>query len=211
MGVTRARPPRRIHPTAHLWLCRLIGREAHGITIDRLICRGMQLTRAGLRLLVFAAIGMGVHVWIGSSALLAHQVRGEGVLYLFVPSEPAWLMAWIPLALALLLSVHRWVGQPETDWAKPLLLLWLTPLPLLALVPGVGRFLSVVSFVLVDLRWWWTGIVSPHRWQRHPAPRRRARCRASRTFQTEVAGGTLADSRVRRVGCRRHTASSIHP
>ena len=119
----------------------------------------MQLTRAGLRLLVFAAIGMGVHVWIGSSALLAHQVRGEGVRYLFVPSEPAWLMAWIPLALALLLSVHRWVGQQEADWAKPLLLLWLTPLPLLALVPGVGRFLSIVSFVLVDLRWWWTGIV----------------------------------------------------
>ena len=61
-------------------------------------------------------------------------------------------------AALVLVSFGRRLGQ--SDFAKPLLLLSLAPLALVALVPGAAPRLSVLLYLLVDLRpWWVTAIV----------------------------------------------------
>ncbi len=48
----------------------------------------------------------------------------------------------------------------DVAWTAPLLALWVSPLAILAAVPGVAQVFPAFAFVLVDLRWWWTAAIA---------------------------------------------------
>jgi hypothetical protein len=134
----------------------------------------MDLRRPGHVLLVSAGLGLGFHSWLSRGAFLTLQSEGEGLEHLFISAGVGSLVVNLLLGPAALYILHLIIGRAasrhgatnptpfsveDVTWAKPLLLFWASALGLLTVVPGSGRVLTVLSFFVVDLRWWWTPMV----------------------------------------------------
>ena len=130
------------------------------------------LWRPGFSLLVLVSLSIGLHLWLARSVLVP-MVGKQDVEYVFV-SAPIWTLAALALAacaavlLGHLLVRHfaaQHLTQPplftpaDLSYASPLLCFAASTLGLLNLDPQLGRVPPVWSYVIVDLRWWWTVLV----------------------------------------------------
>ncbi len=107
-----------------------------------------------MSVLIAAALAVGVWTWFVSSTFLPLASQGRPLEYVFI-GAPWWVaVAGTGTAALVLVSLGRRLGQ--SHFAKPLLLLSFAPLALVALVPGAAPRVSVLLYLLVDLRPWWT-------------------------------------------------------
>ncbi len=104
-----------------------------------------------------AGLAVGAHVWFVTSAFLPFA-RQDGPEYVLI-GAPLWVAAASTLGAALVLSllVYRFHVTPRA--LAPLICLAVAPLAAVNLLHGVNGRLSPVTYVLVDLRWWWTGLI----------------------------------------------------
>ena len=128
--------------------------------------------RPGLLLLFLAGLSLGLHFWLVRSVLVPLASRA-GVEYMFVSANFETFLAGTLLAWALILIGHlslrrvtvRWDGEPtlfsrdDVAYMQPLFCFAVSASALLTLVPGLDLLLPVWSYVVVDLRWWWTFLV----------------------------------------------------
>ena len=123
--------------------------------------------------MLVAGLGVGVHIWLMRGAFLTLESGGGGLEQIFVSSSLGSLAAALFAAPAVLYLAHLLIrrtamrrgaidlapfSREDVAWTAPLLLCWTSVLPLLLVALGV-RVFSVVSFLIVDLRWWWTPLV----------------------------------------------------
>src|SRR5262245_23820517 len=125
----------------------------------------------GLFTFAAAVVSVTIHVWLRRGVLV--PITGPGVEYLFVSATRRSALAIAVWTAALLLAAHallRWragrrVVQPplfswsDTAYLAPLCWFAVTALALLILIPPVSRSLAVVSYAIVDMRWWWIALV----------------------------------------------------
>lgn len=126
---------------------------------------------SGLLTLAAAVVSLTIHVWLARGVLT--PIVATAIEYLFV-SATARSAVVIALVIAtLLLAAHfairrlaarRFVQPPlfssaDTAYMTPLCWFAVSALPLLNLIPSVSRSFTVVSYAIVDLRWWWIGLV----------------------------------------------------
>jgi len=126
---------------------------------------------AGLLMLAAAVLSVACHVWLARGVLA--PIAGDGIEYLFISatmrsSVAIALFTALPALLAHLLirrdAARRFIQPPIFSWADtaymaPLCGFAVSALPLLNLIPSVSRFFAVASYVIVDLRWWWTALI----------------------------------------------------
>ena len=104
---------------------------------------------------VAAALAVGVWAWFVAGTFVLLAVDGRPLEYVFV-GAPYWLLpAAAAAAAAVLIPLARRRGSGA--FARPLMALALAPLAAIALLPGVAPRASVLLYLLVDLRPWWTG------------------------------------------------------
>ena len=128
----------------------------------------------GVFVLATAGASIGLHVWLSRGVLLAVPQPGIAAAeYVFVSASFRALAMLMCAAWASIIILHAAIrraasahGQhaqllsvEDTAYAQPLLLFAVSPLALLTLVPGLGAALTVWSFLVVDLRWWWTPLI----------------------------------------------------
>jgi len=127
---------------------------------------------AGCAAFVAAALSVAVHVWIGRGVFLPVRLPAS-VEYVWISATARSLAAIAVATSALLLAVHLLVRRiaasrgtrvpvltaADVAYMLPLLCFSATLLPLLNLVRPRLTALSVLSYVIVDLRWWWIAIV----------------------------------------------------
>ena len=126
---------------------------------------------SGLLTLAAAVVSVTVHVWLSSSVLT--PIAGSSIEFLFISATVRSAVA-IALVTAILvvaahlairrLAARRFVQPPlfswkDTAYMAPLCWFAVSALPLLNLIPSVGRWFTVASYAIVDLRWWWIGFV----------------------------------------------------
>jgi len=124
----------------------------------------------GVLTLVAAVLSVAVHVWLARGVLV--PITGEGIEYLFVSATVRSFVITAVITALMTILVHRFVRHATRGGRQPPLMSWddtaymaplcwfaVSALPLLNLIPSVGRVLPVASFVIVDLRWWWTAVV----------------------------------------------------
>ncbi len=130
--------------------------------------------RRGLGILALASLALGLHVWLAGS-VLAPFVRDGEVEYLFVSANVGTVAGSMVAAGLLAFGLHGLVrrvarrvapcgARTEHDlfapsdvaWARPLHCCGVSLLALGSFVPGLAPVLPVLSYVVVDLRWWWT-------------------------------------------------------
>ncbi len=128
--------------------------------------------RAGLVVSILAGVSAGAHVWLALGRFVP-IVREAGVEYLFISATAGALAGLILPAIAGVLLGHLLVRrltppqvpQPspfsldDVRYLSPLFCFASSALGLLNLVPGLGGVLPVWSYLIVDLRWWWTPLV----------------------------------------------------
>ena len=104
------------------------------------------------------ALAVGSFAWFAASLFVPFAHEGTPVEYLLV-GAPWWVFVASTLAAAavLWLVVSRLAVTPRA--LAPLGCLGLAPLASLALMHGVSDRLSVLTYVLVDLRSWWTALI----------------------------------------------------
>lgn len=130
----------------------------------------------GFSLLGLAALSLGLHIWFVASALILASTS-EDADYLFVSANFRTFAASTLLGVLLVFGGHGLVrraairtgggctASPESfsvadvAWARPLLLFAVSLLALGNLVPWLANVMSVLSHVVVDLRWWWTSVI----------------------------------------------------
>jgi hypothetical protein len=135
--------------------------------------RGSGMTRRlGWLLLVAAALSVAMHIWLAQSAFVP-IARNSDVDYIFVSATAGLFISLALTTTALLFLAHGLVrrfatphrappdlfSREDVAYAWPLLCFAATPLALLNLIPRLARVLPAVSYVIVDLRWWWTALV----------------------------------------------------
>ena len=128
---------------------------------------------AGGAALAGAVLSVAVHAWIARGVFVPIRLS-TGVEYVLV-SATAGAFVWIVVAISALLAVlHTLVRRaaathgPQAallSWAdvsymRPLWCFSATALALLNLVTPRIAWLSVISYLIVDLRWWWTAMVA---------------------------------------------------
>jgi hypothetical protein len=127
---------------------------------------------AGCVALIGAALSVAVHVWIGRGVFVPVRLPAS-VEYVWISATAGSFAAILVATSALLLVVHllvrqvaasRGIERPLLSWADisyvlPLWCFAATALSLLNLVRPRIAALSVLSYVIVDLRWWWTLLV----------------------------------------------------
>ena len=125
----------------------------------------------GMLLLAAAVLGVAGHLWLARGVLV--PITGEGIEYLFISATFKSFVTFALITASLMLLVHGFIGRgaarhdvqpPLFSWADtvylaPLCWFAVSALPLLNLIPSVGGFLTVASYVIVDLRWWWTALI----------------------------------------------------
>ena len=128
--------------------------------------------RPGSFLLVLVSLGIGLHLWLARSVLVP-LVGKQDVEYVFVSASFSTLAAVTLAASGLVFVGHLLVRrvasqktrQPplfttaDVSYASPLLCFAASTLALLNLVPRLGAVPPVWSYVITDLRWWWTALV----------------------------------------------------
>ena len=128
--------------------------------------------RPGFFVLIAVALGIALHAWLARSVLV--PIAGtKNIEYVFVSAAVGSFIAAALATIALVFLAHflirqataRLALQPvflswrDVSYAQPLFWFAASAVPLFGLVPAVGRFLPVVSYVIVDLRWWWTALI----------------------------------------------------
>lgn len=121
--------------------------------------------------LIAAVVSVALHVSVASSVFVPLLVRGA-VEYVFI-SATARTFAQIVLATAATLAAGhalirlvsgRHHSQPplwsfeDVGYLRPLWMFSISALSLLNLVRPHGSFLAVLSYAIVDLRWWWSAL-----------------------------------------------------
>ena len=128
--------------------------------------------RPGFFLLVLASLGIGLHLWLARSVLVP-IVGKQDVEFVFVSASFLSLAALTFAACGIVLGGHLLVRrvasqhmtQPplfttvDVSYASPLLCFAASTLGLLNLEPRLGQIPPVWSYVIIDLRWWWTALV----------------------------------------------------
>lgn len=128
--------------------------------------------RPGLFVLLLAALSLSLHLWIARSVLVPIDREGR-VETVFVSATVGTFAAIAFPACGLLLAVHltlrraagRRAAQPplfareDLAYTFPLFCFAASALGLLNLRPELPGALSVWSYLIVDLRWWWTALV----------------------------------------------------
>src|SRR5262245_21412187 len=130
------------------------------------------MRRPGLALLALAGLCLGLHVWL-ALGLFVPIARDTHIEYVLVSARFETFLVVIVLGWTAVFGVHlllrllasRQVDAPplfsieDTRYAWPLCLFAVSLLDLLNLVPSLNPDLPVLSYLLVDLRWWWTLVV----------------------------------------------------
>jgi hypothetical protein len=128
--------------------------------------------RAGFVALIAAVLSVALHVWLTRGAFVPITVSGV-VEYVFISATARSFLLVVIATGALLLIMHvlvrrlaarHGVQPPLLSWkdvayVRPLWCFAASALSLLNLVRPCVRFLPVLSYVIVDLRWWWTALV----------------------------------------------------
>src|SRR5262245_4361823 len=127
---------------------------------------------AGCAALAGAALSVAVHAWIGRGVFVPIRLSAsvEYVLISATAGAFAWIVLVVAAALAVLHTLVRWLAArhgsqaPLLSWSdisysRPLWCFSITALSLLNLIRPRIVSLSVLSYVIVDLRWWWTMLV----------------------------------------------------
>src|SRR4029453_167750 len=126
---------------------------------------------SGLLTLAVAVVSVTLHVWLASGVLT--PIAGSSIEYLFVSATARSAVVIAVVTATLLFAAHlapprgaprRFAQPPLFSWADtaylaPLCWFAISALPLLNLIPSVSRWFTVVSYAIVDLRWWWIGVV----------------------------------------------------
>lgn len=126
---------------------------------------------SGLLTLAAAVLSVTIHVWLARGVLT--PIAGTGIEYLFISATAQSAIVIALVTATLLLAAHivirrlaarRFVQPALFSWADtaymaPLCWFAVSALPLLNLIPSVSRSFTVVSYAIVDLRWWWIGLV----------------------------------------------------
>ncbi len=132
--------------------------------------------RHGLWILGSAAQGLALHIWLTLSVLVPlERASAENLL---VSANFATLVGCMLVAYGLVFGVHAFVrfasrrclrangpaapglfSSRDVAWARPLVYFAASLLALSSLVPGLIHFTPVLSYVVVDLRWWWTLLI----------------------------------------------------
>jgi hypothetical protein len=136
--------------------------------------RGSAATRRpGLFVLIAAALGVAVHAWLIRSVFVP-IAKADDLDYVFVSATYGSLVKSFLITGALVLVAHALIRRfvtlrdarppllsiEDVAYARPLFCFVATLLPLLHIVRPPLRFLPVLSYVIVDLRWWWTALVA---------------------------------------------------
>ena len=129
----------------------------------------------GMLVLAAAGASIGLHVWLSGGALFAVPQSGNAAAeYVFISASFRSLAMLTCAAWACIAILHtairraarkhrehtRLLSVEDTSYAQPLLVFALSPLALLSIVPGLGTALTVWSYLVVDLRWWWTPLIA---------------------------------------------------
>ena len=126
---------------------------------------------SGLLTLAAAVASVTIHVWLASGVLT--PLADSSIEYLFISATARSAVAFALVTATLLLAAHltirrlaaRRIVQPplfswtDTAYMAPLCWFAISVLALLNLIPSVSRRFTVVSYAIVDLRWWWIGFV----------------------------------------------------
>ena len=134
--------------------------------------RRLAAGRPGLLMLFLAGLSLGLHLWLVRSVLVPLTGRAE-VEYVFVSANFETFLSGTLLAWAFILIGHlslrrvtaRWDDDPtlfsreDVAYMQPLFCFAASASALLTLVPGLDPLLPVWSYMVVDLRWWWTPLV----------------------------------------------------
>ena len=131
--------------------------------------------RHGLWVLGIAAQSLALHIWLTLSVFV--PLERSGVEFLFVSANFATFLASMVIAYGLVFGLHGFVRDAsrrlringpnaprlfslrDVTWAAPLVGFSASLLPLSSLVPSLIDFTPVLSYVVVDLRWWWTLLI----------------------------------------------------
>jgi hypothetical protein len=111
--------------------------------------------------LVAAALGIGAFTWFVLSNLQPLAYADRPLEYVFIGASPLVFAAVTATAVAGLAVVHLRAGEDRWSAAAlghltPLAILVVALLAAVVLIPQVGDRLSVLTYVLVDLRVWWS-------------------------------------------------------
>lgn len=132
----------------------------------------MDSQRLGHGLLFSAGLALGFHIWLSRGVFLTLQ--GDGLEHLFISAGIGSLVVGLLLGLVAVYIVHLLITRvtsrhgattptmfslDDVSWATPLHLFWVSALGFLSVLPGMERALSVLSFFVIDLRWWWTAVI----------------------------------------------------
>ena len=134
--------------------------------------------RGGFGTLGLASLALGLHIWLARSVLAPLAAGGE-VEYLFVSARAGTVGGSVLAAGLAVFGLHGLVrlaarrltpsdrrpgpdlfSPADVSWARPLLCFAVSLLALGSFVPGPASVLPVLSYVVVDLRWWWTALVA---------------------------------------------------
>jgi hypothetical protein len=115
--------------------------------------------------LIFAAgLGIGAFVWFLASSLQPMVHADRPIEYVFLGAPPLlFVFVAVPAIIVLALGHRRLMRAVPLDRAVgcgsgylvPLALLGIAPVAGLVLLPGAAPRLSVLTYILVDLRGWW--------------------------------------------------------
>lgn len=126
---------------------------------------------AGYFALIAAVLSVAVHVWLACGVFVPITMNAV-VEYVFISATAGSFLAIALVTGALLLLPHflvrrlaaRHGAQPpllsweDVAYVRPLWCFAASALSLLNLVRPHGSSLAVLSYVIVDLRWWWTAL-----------------------------------------------------
>lgn len=127
-------------------------------------------TRPGLYVLALAGFTIAIHLWLASSVLVP-IARDQGLEYVLVSASFRSFVVLVGMACAVVLATHLLVRlhrlrrapalftAPDVAYVAPLFWLAASCLGLLNLAPPPVRVPSVVNYVVLDLRWWWTSLI----------------------------------------------------
>src|SRR5262249_40432216 len=149
----------------------LLGMIPQMLTQD--VARAPAVSRlAGCVALAGAAVSVALHAWIRRGVFVPVRLPAS-VEYVWISAAPASFVAILIVTGAAIAAMHllvrrisgaRRIDLPALSWAdvEYLLPLWCfaaTLLSLLNLIRPRIPALAVMSYVVVDLRWWWTALV----------------------------------------------------
>ena len=133
---------------------------------------GSRDQRSGLSLLGFAALGPGLYTWFATSVLIP---LGDDD-YLFVSENFGTFASFTLLAALLVFGTHGIVRNvasrtgvvspsffsvADVAWARPLYCFFAgSLLPFGNFLPWLADVMPVLSYVVLDLRWWWISLVA---------------------------------------------------